>query len=134
MSLWPCFRPGCGCSFSTCSERGGRGRFSARGLLARIVFGRAPRHTARTAPFPPAIHKTLALILATSAVMALGSRITHAGVTIDLALSGDTKDQREVLGATPTDLLGGGVASGDVNSDGIADWIIGVPGGDGPNN
>ena len=66
--------------------------------------------------------------------MALGSRITHAGVTIDLALSGDTKDQREVLGATPTDLLGGGVASGDVNSDGIADWIIGVPGGDGPNN
>ncbi len=39
-----------------------------------------------------------------------------------------------IYGADPGDLLGSGVAAGDINADGIDDIILGAPGGDGPTN
>ncbi|PYT08093.1 MAG: hypothetical protein DMF49_06155, partial [Acidobacteria bacterium] len=44
--------------------------------------------------------------LSLAVLLQAGIAAVQAGVTIDLSLSSNTKDQREVLGATPADKLG----------------------------
>lgn len=56
--------------------------------------------------------------------------ILYGPIDGDRDLSSDPPDVR-ILGAMPGDMMGAGVASGDLNNDGIDDIIVGAPGSNG---